>query len=341
MSRISTPTALLSLLGLVVQNTATIILLKISFRPSAESYATSTVVFLSELAKLITCSVLVGCRSQKDLVATITSMSTQRLLFLPSALYVLQNNLLLFGARRLSPLVYLICTQTKVLTTAALSRIVLGVRLSRLQFVSLLLLTVGVICVQREAIHEQNPVLTEETFSGVLPGLFAVLSAALTSATAGTILEKIYKSSSPERDRVVHDVWTRNLQLSLISVPFSVIGIASQDKSIVFKGKFLVGYDGIVWCIVGMQTAGGIIIGFVMKYASNILKCLAVAISVCFCALYSIATDEMAMSTSTFIGIFAVVAAVFMYSLSPPDGFVPDVQEPFKSKSRRQTGEEN
>ena len=179
MSRVSTSTALVSLLALVVQNSATVILLKVSFRPSAVPYATTTLVLVSELTKLVVCSVVVSIRASEDLFAAVESIRSQRLLFLPSALYVLQNNLLLFGAKRLSPLVYLICSQAKVLTTAILSRFVLRIHLSKVQYAALLLLTVGVICVQREAL-DKDSVSSQETALGVLPGICAVLSATLT-----------------------------------------------------------------------------------------------------------------------------------------------------------------
>ena len=100
----------ISLFALVVQNTTLVILLKISFREDAEPYAPSTVVLTVECIKLIVCSTVVFLRSAKDLKTSVTQILRQWILFFPSLLHVIQNTLLFFGARRLSPIVYVLCT---------------------------------------------------------------------------------------------------------------------------------------------------------------------------------------------------------------------------------------
>ena len=88
-----------------------------------------------------------------------------------------------------------------------------------------------------------------------------------------------------------------------------------QNQKQVLQGDFFKGYDAIVWLIVLLQTAGGIIIAFVMKFASNILKCLAIGLSICFCAVYSVVVGELKLTGHVALGVFLVCSSVLGYSL--------------------------
>ena len=99
---------LAALSALVLQNTSLVICLRLSFRDGASAYAPSTVVLVTELLKLSICSLVVARRSSGDLLAVVMQIGRQGLLCVPSMLYVLQNNLLFFGAERLSSLLYIV-----------------------------------------------------------------------------------------------------------------------------------------------------------------------------------------------------------------------------------------
>jgi UDP-sugar transporter A1/2/3 len=308
-----------ALIGLVIQNTAVAILLNLSFRPEATPYGKTTVVFVAEGTKLCICSLYIAFRSKRELVNSLVSIKKQGTLLVPSLLYVLQNNLLLYGAERLPPVIYIVCTQTKILSTALLSRIFLGTRLTRIQQASLFVLALGVVLVQQAGITEKYPRAGESRqIAEKMLGIFALLTASLTSGAAGVALEKIYKHQSTVGDEtMVHSIWTRNIQLSLISLPFAFVAILVRDRDFILEGRFFDGYDSIVWGIVAFQTAGGIIIAIVMKYANNILKCLAVAVSICCCAMYSALSKEIVLSSTLLLGILTVIFAVISYSIGP------------------------
>jgi len=309
--------ASLSLFALVVQNTSLVILLKISFREDAVPYAPTTVVFTVEFMKLAVCCTVVSFRSVKDLKASVIQIRGQWMLFLPSMLYVIQNNLLFFGAQRLSPIVYVVCTQTKILTTAIMSRVVLGTRHSYAQLVALLLLIVGIVVVQEQGNTDGSSPLHEDSINKSSLGISAVLLASLTSGTAGVILEKIYKSTTNrETLSFEHTVWTRNVQLSIISIPFAILGIYFTDHAKI-RGNIFQGYDLVVLGVVFLQAAGGIIIALVLKFADNMMKCIAISVSICCCAFYSVSTGELSVTPSLILGVLLVNTAVSIYSLNP------------------------
>ena len=306
----------MALAGLVVQNTLLVIVLKLTYRTGAAAYASSTVVLVTEIIKFVISSLVTARKSSRHLAIVVTQIYDQPLLFVPSLLYVIQNNLLFYGAKRLSPVVYVVCTQMKILTTAFMSVVILRTQLTSEQYSLLVLLTIGVIIVQGQGKSGMSRSTSNDTENSTI-GVLAVLLACLTSGTAGVLLEKIFKSRTTGRQTAFsHTVWARNVQLSLISIPFAVLGVLGQDASILFPGNVFRGYDEFVWGVVALQAIGGLLIAYIMKFSNNILKCLAIAISICCCAVYSIATEELVLTPSLAAGVLLVCFAVWAFSLS-------------------------
>ena len=308
----------IALVSLVVQNTALVVLLKFTYRPGAPTYASSSVVLTTELVKLVISTSAVARKSCRQVATVSGEIGEQPSLFVPSLLYVIQNNLLFYGAKRLSPLVYIVCTQMKILTTAVISRAILRTELTGMQYVYLLLLTSGVAIVQGQG-QAKSKQVSMHNFEQSASGVLAILIACVTSGLAGVLLEKIYKAESvpnPTSTTVNHTVWTRNVQLSLISIPFGLLGMVSQDYVRLVHGTAFVGYDLYVWGVVVLQAIGGLLIAFILKYSNNIIKCLAIAMSICCCAAYSIMIGEQVLSAQLVAGVLLVIFAVGAYSLS-------------------------
>jgi len=320
-------TSTFALIALVVQNTSLAILLKLTYRNGAAPYAQSSVVFVTECIKFALCSLVTASSSEENFYSAVMRTRHQRLLFVPSFLYVVQNNLLFFGAKLLPAIVYIVCTQTKILTTALMSRALLGTRFTTSEYVSLLFLAAGIVLVQHNSQHEEER-SWQENFGTRTVGVSAVLLASLTSGTAGVVLEKIYKEVNVELGSKPQSIWTRNVQLGLISLPLALIYNLSQEPGLILSGRFTAGFDRYVWGVVACQAAGGFIIAYVMKYANNILKCLAVAISICCCAVYSVAVGDLDISIKLCAGIITVNLAVYAFSMKPKTGMPIKYQLP-------------
>jgi UDP-sugar transporter A1/2/3 len=305
-----------ALVALVVQNTSLVIFLKQTFRIGAVRYAPATVVLVTEIVKLLTCSAVhLADRNSTSLLAVIGQIRHQGLLFLPPILYVVQNNLLFFGAERLPSLLYMLCSQTKILATAMMSMLMLGTEINTKQYFHLVLLIFGIVIVQSQQ-GEHPDYISDASRSSNLLGIIAVFLASLTSATAGIVLEKIFKMSTSSNTTTVHTIWSRNIQMSLISIPVAAAVVHFQDFERLVGGTFFEGYDAVVWFVVALQAIGGIITAYVLKFASNVLKCLAIAISICCCAMYSVISGELKITISLVMGVFLVCASVGGYSMS-------------------------
>ncbi|BGP37219.1 hypothetical protein JCM10449v2_001124 [Rhodotorula kratochvilovae] len=185
----------------------------------------------------------------------------------PAVLFAVQNNLIYIAARNLSVPVFQITFQLKTLITAVTAVIMLGRRLTPMQWATLVSLGLGVAAMQLGAIHAKandshahgsHRALESESMN-YAAGISAVLVSCFSSAIAATYFELVIKRQPvvPPVEEVMlvapptikpASLWVRNIQLSLFS---SVIGLgvvvfqanhvhleAISGLSLDFKGLF-------------------------------------------------------------------------------------------------------
>jgi len=99
--------------------------------------------------------------------------------------------------------------------------------------------------------QQANSVLTLNTFRNA-KGLAAVILATLTSGLAGTLVEKLLKSSNSS-------IWIRNSQMSLIGLIMSVIGCFVNDRGTIAVQGVFYGYTPLVWGVITLQAIGGLV----------------------------------------------------------------------------------
>ena len=100
----------------------------------------------------------------------------------------------------------MVCSQSKILTSAFCSALLLGTRIRRKQYAALLVLVCGMIMVQSEEGRVQSASSDRVREGENVRGMVAVLTAAFTSGCAGAYLEKMYREAGA-RNR---SVWFRN-----------------------------------------------------------------------------------------------------------------------------------
>ena len=296
---------LAALSALTFQNTALVLLMKQSYRKDAVEYSAGSVVVLSELIKFFLCVIKVSSADgHRRAVKAVRTAPTNISLALPSVLYIVQNNLLFEGVRNLPVSVYVVGSQAKILTSALFSYFLLGVHISYKKAGALLILVAGMTMVQLP--NETNQGITQER--NYFLGLSAVLLACCTSGFAGVSLERIYKSDGGG------SVWEKNMQLSCFSLPLSLMAAVAKDHELFRSDGFFYGYDATVCAVILLQAAGGLIVAIVMRHASTVLKCFAVALSICLCTIVSASQGHETLSFSKIAGILFVNFATFLYS---------------------------
>ena len=106
--------------------------------------------------------------------------------------------------------------------------------------------------------HADNKDDADAASHNRLVGLIAVLCAACTSGFSGVYFEKILKGSTTS-------LWLRNVQMGLPSIIIAFITVYAKDAHAVSEQGFLGGYSPIVWTVVTVQAAGGLIVAVVVK----------------------------------------------------------------------------
>lgn len=112
--------------------------------------------------------------------------------------------------------------QLKILTTALFSVALLNKLLSGLQWLSLILLMIGVAVVQLQPTQA-----TPATEQSLLIGLSSIGAASMMSGFAGVYFEKLLKHTSPS-------IFLRNVQLGVIGIVFGLVAMYVNDGPKVF-----------------------------------------------------------------------------------------------------------
>lgn len=316
----------LALLMLVAQMVGLVLLMRYtrtSRAPDQPLYLASSAVFVMECMKFFLCSSVIAIQSKSGLLEEFkehvwNSPMEMVKLCVPSLLYTVQNNLLYLALTNLDASTYQVLYQLKILTTALFSALLLQRKFSLKKWFALIILTVGVAIVQVSGSGDKHH--NAETASRHrLIGLVAVLCAACTSGFAGVYFEKILKGSQTT-------LWLRNIQMGLPSILIAYITIYSKDSKAVAEQGILGGFSAMVWTVVFVQAAGGLIVAVVVKYADNVLKVFASSFSIIISCIISAIFFDFHATFLFVIGASLVVGATVIYSA--PEGRVRTHRKP-------------
>uniref|UniRef100_A0A3Q2ZLH5 Solute carrier family 35 member A3a n=1 Tax=Kryptolebias marmoratus TaxID=37003 RepID=A0A3Q2ZLH5_KRYMA len=247
----------LSLGVLVFQTTSLVLTMRYSRTLQADGprYLASSAVVVAEVMKIIACVLLVFKEHSYSMRA-LNSILRQEILHkpvetlklaIPSGIYTLQNNLLYVALSNLDAATYQVTYQLKILTTALFSVSMLGRRLGVYQWLSLLILMIGVALVQWPSESPSGPEKEALSAGSQFVGVMAVLVACCSSGFAGVYFEKILKESK-------QSVWVRNIQLGMFGLVFGLFGMLAYDGERVRESGMFQGYNTITWTVVALQV---------------------------------------------------------------------------------------
>jgi solute carrier family 35 (UDP-sugar transporter), member A1/2/3 len=220
-------------------------------------------------------------------------------LAIPAAL---QNNLIYVALANLEATTFQVGYQMKVITTALLSMCLLNRRLSSTKWAAIVALAVGIVLTQ---LKSGDDAVSSHRHQNTAVGLSAVVTCGCSSALAGVYFEKILKGTPSS-------VWMRNAQLAFFSILFGMLGVLFDSFPL---SGFFDGYTSLIWVIIAVQALGGLIVAVVVKYADNILKGFATALSIVVCGFCSNLLFGFEPTDLFFFGSAVVMAATMLYSL--------------------------
>lgn len=281
--------------------------------PATPLYVSSTAVVLVELIKLMASTLMYLGVDRRDLRPVLHDLRACKhwRLTIPSALYVIQNNLQYVSANYLPAQVYQVLVQLKVVTTALVSEKVLGRRHSRGQWAAIGALFLGLSLVQTSLQGPAGGPALSAAYR--YAGLGAVLASCLTSAAAGVYSEKLVKASS-------ESLWSLNMHMSLQGVLLALAAcFLGGDMSRILRGGFFLGYTPVVWTTIFLQAVGGLIISFVVKNTNSVVKGFATSGSVVLSCLVSHCFLHDFSFTSRFVaGAVIVCSSAIAFAVASP-----------------------
>jgi len=296
-------------------------------------YSTRVAVFMQEFVKLPICTLFyaIECGGLGEAIHAIRTDLTENSvewlqLGLPALLYTVQNNALFIGLSNLEAAVAHVTYQTKILFTALCSICLLGKRLGWPQWLGLLMLVIGVICVQglfdqllasaqpsadlRRSGRQRSDgrqLAVSAGSSSVGLGVSAMLTASLCTSFASVYFEKMLKGSRKP------SLWLRNIQLASYCMAIAAVTVELEEDPLRISEGWLHGFSPAVWGVVGMNVCGGLLVAVTIKYADNIVRGFAQAVAIIFGALGSWFLFDFQISTSFVVGVFFVIGAILLY----------------------------
>lgn len=188
---------------------------------------------------------------------------------------------------------------------------ILKKKLLQQQWGALVFLVGGVVLVQlADSGTGTQPDATDLPEQNRLLGFGAALGACVLSGFAGIYFEKMLKGADIS-------VWMRNVQLSLLSLPFGLITCFGNDFTAIREKGFFVGYDLFVIYLVVLQAGGGLIVAMVVKYADNILKGFATSLAIIISCVASMYLFSFNLTLQFALGAALVIVSIFLYGYEP------------------------
>lgn len=245
------------------------------------------------------------------------------LYMVPAFLYCLYNNLGFHNLSVFDPTTYFLLMQLRVVITGILFQIIFKKYLSRKQWISLLLLTVG--CMVKQINFGDLPVggptsieeaKTPKKMAGFDLSINAIfiLIQVFCSCLAGVYNEYLLKDKGQDINIYIQNVYMYIDSilcngLILLFEGHIVSAFAWENLIEIFKPSVAI--------IMINNCAIGIITSFFLKYMNSILKTFASALELIFTAILCWILFSIPIYVNTIMAIAIVSCAVVLYSQSP------------------------
>mmetsp|Transcript_7242 Transcript_7242/g.27639 ORF Transcript_7242/g.27639 Transcript_7242/m.27639 type:complete len:290 (-) Transcript_7242:55-924(-) len=232
----------------------------------------------------------------------------------PAVLYSLQNVLTQSGFRYLDALTYNLLNQCKILFTAVCLFFLMGKKQSLVQLLALLMLGTAAFLLNRnQAVPEDADELAREEW--LQKGFFPVLAATVISGinTAFTQMVLTEKRNS----------YLFSMELAIIGIGVLLAKMFSTEEGqkILSTGEYerlTEGMDGWIMVPVGLQAAGGIIVGLVVKYAGGVRKGFGLVIGILLTAVLQSVLEGTPVTGVQCFAAVLVTTSLYLHANYPP-----------------------
>lgn len=286
----------------------------------------STAVIVVELLKLFfsTCYIVFYQKQSAWSIVTFirSDWKNTLLLIVPATSYSLQMSLEYIAMANIDPASFSVLVQMKMLTTAMFFRTILKKRLMKKQFISLVILTVGVMLCSMKTSNDESK---EDSVGDKTLGIAATLGIACSSGFASVYTEKVIKAARKTSNVSKQgDFGLAHMQAQLAIVSLVILGAYAfiQDFNEIMTKGFFYNYNAAAAFSSLNSAVGGLIVAAVLKYADSVLKGYATAVSVVLTGVSSNLLFGTNLTLFYGMGIVNVIVAVLLYNSSGLDDFM-------------------
>jgi UDP-sugar transporter A1/2/3 len=336
----------------------------------SKSVIKSTVILTQEIFKLLIgiAGIYLGQASTTTktthLSSAITLSSWVRLSLLPATLYYIQNVCSLMAYQNLDPLTYNVLNQTKTLSAAFCCYLLMKKKQSTYQILALVLLLLSALVMEKilsidtiqmmlhrlpsyywtkqqqlgsdeattNSEDNNTPIIVsmpsseQRLYRGVLP----IIIASFLSGLAGAITQISLQTRNCNALLYTIELCIATIGIILVSFIFT------NDGGLIYQHGYFHGWTICTLIPILTNSAGGIIVGLVIKYAGNVQKGFALIFGIAFtgivqsCSSYyqyhqhghdsderKIIMPQQGMSKESIIGTVLAVISLWIHTVNP------------------------
>jgi UDP-sugar transporter A1/2/3 len=283
---------------------------------SGESFK-AVFIIVSEMLKVVLSIVfLVYTRELAVVRASWTLRDSLKQAAFPSAVYAVQGMLLQvsthcllrtdavqIAVQNMSALAFNILNQTKMIWSAVFLFLMLGKRQSLQQVGSLAMLTVAAVLLTTH--HGSGAAVEDSLFYGVVP----ICLASITSGFATVLTQKPLQSG--------RNTYLFSAELGCYTSFILFVGIVLSPERISIVLDPLRGWTAPTFLPALLSAAGGIVIGFVTKYAGGVRKGFAIVGGILLTAMIDVQRGRIEMEWRIWLALPLVFFSTLIHSMYP------------------------
>lgn len=326
-------TRLMVLSVLCLQNSMFTTLRRYSQGVLKETYSKHELLLLAEIIKIVYSAWMIqktmlaeeklqdvsnGIPKHKTLSQRLSYLvSTSKKMLVLALIYGAMNILSFVSLRNISAGMFTIFAQTKIMTTAMFSTIILNRKYSWTKWRALIALMMGVLLFSEPIWGNHEIDHMKEPDGNKLLGTIAVMIEVSLSGFASIYFEKVIKT-----DPLQLGIWERNFQLALGSIPVYLIFIVGNGGG---TAGFLQGWSIMAFLLSFLGAAGGLLVALSIKHGDSILKTLATTGAIVLTGILDYCFLNGPMTPSMIIAGVQVIVAICNYTFdaTPAVGMGP------------------
>lgn len=295
------------------------------------SFNSSSMNLTIEFIKLFISSIGIIYQQNFKSLNSIFSIKKSVQFTIPAFLYFINNNLAVYIQLYMDSTSYQLLSNLKILTTAVLYYFIIGRKMTKIRWFSLILLFFsGLFYSVGNVKSLKNYYINQEDLdSFLLPkeeninvkyrlrdeiyiteiGFFMILTYALISGLSGVYNEYLLKRN------LTDSIFLQNFYLYMYGCVFNFLGFWVEKKYRNDKDfDFFKGFNFFTIMIISSQVINGFLMSIVMKYSSNITRLFIISSSLIVTTVLSILIFSLKLNAFFYLSFFVVMMALYFYT---------------------------